>query len=382
MPYDVVTTEEAAALARGNPLSFLHVSRAEIDLPRGADPHSSAAYEKAADNFRALRARAPLVTEATPHLYVYRLQMGAHEQTGIAACFSLDEYDAGTIKKHENTRRDKEDDRTRHMLAIGAQTGPVFLTYRAQPAVSAIVDAITRRSPFFDFVADDAVRHIMWRVDAGERDALVSAFATVPALYIADGHHRAASAARARSQLTSASGAGEWDTLLGVAFPHDQVQILSYNRIVRDFGSGSLEAFLSELGGRLAVRGGSPVPSRRGEVSMFTGGRWYTIELGVAPANASAAQRLDVQRLHDLVLSPILGIGDVRTDKRIDFIGGGRGAGALEQAVASGRAVAAFSLHPVSLDELMEISDAGGMMPPKSTWFEPKLRDGLVSHVF
>jgi uncharacterized protein (DUF1015 family) len=382
VPYDVVSSDEAADLARGNPLSFLHVSRAEIDLPPGTDPHSGEVYRKAAENFRSLRAAAPLITDDTPDLYVYRLGMGGHEQTGIAACFSLDEYDAGVIKQHEKTRREKEDDRTTHMLALGAQTGPVFLTYRARPETSALVERITDGDPLFDFVASDAIRHVMWKAGAGHRDALVSAFAAVPALYIADGHHRAASAARARQQLRQAHGPGEWDTVLGVAFPHDQVQILPYNRVVRDFNGLSPDALLSRLRAALPVERGPSVPARRADVSMFAGGEWYTIHLGDPPADAPAAERLDVHRLDDLVLSPMLGIGDVRTDKRIDFVGGARGTGALEQAVASGRAAVAFSMYPVSLDDLMEISDDGGIMPPKSTWFEPKLRDGLVSHVF
>jgi uncharacterized protein (DUF1015 family) len=379
VPYDVVTTSEAATLANGHPLSFLHVSRAEIDLPRGADPYADVVYEAARRNLDNLKRAAPLVTEADPALYIYQLRMGSHVQTGVAGCFSLDEYDRDTIKKHERTRRDKEDDRTRHMLALEAQTGPVFLTYRATNRVGDLVDRVTAGEPLFDFTAADGVRHVIWRLPAAGGHELGEAFGAVPALYIADGHHRAASAARARDQLRSKNGPGEWDTFLGVAFPHDQVQILSYNRIVKDLAGASAAALLSQLRERFAVDLGPPVPLRRGDVSMLLDGQWYTI--GLRP-RASATSRLDVDLLQELILSPMLGIGDIRTDKRIDFVGGSRGTGFLEEAVSSGRAAVAFSLFPVSVDELMSISDAGGIMPPKSTWFEPKLRDGLLSHVF
>ena len=383
MPYDVVTTEEAASLARGNPLSFLHVSRPEIDFSRGVDPHADIVYEKAAKNFRALQATAPLVREDDPSLYVYRLRMGSHEQTGVAGCFSMDEYDAGLIKKHERTRRDKEDDRTRHMLAIGAQTGPVFLTYRATAAVADVVQrTVSTRSPLFDFHASDGVRHVIWTVDHSDQARLQRAFAGVSALYIADGHHRAASAARARQELRAQEGSGEWDRFLGVAFPHDQVQILAYNRIVKDLGGQSAASLVSRLRERFAVTDGPAVPDRRGDVSMYLEGRWHTIGMGEAPVTSPIADRLDVNRLQEAVLTPLLGIGDVRTDPRIDFVGGARGTAFLEEAVSSGRAAVAFSLYPVGVDDLLSISDEGGIMPPKSTWFEPKLRDGLLSHVF
>jgi uncharacterized protein (DUF1015 family) len=377
-----VTTDEASSLAHGNPLSFLHVSRAEIDLPPGTDPYADAVYDKAARSFRSLQAAAPLVMEETPSLYVYRLRMGQHEQTGIAGCFSLDEYEADVIKKHERTRRDKEDDRTRHMLAINAQTGPVLLTYRAVVGVSDVIRRTVSTKTLFDFVASDGVQHTVWSGREKDQRDLVSAFAGVPTLYIADGHHRAASAARARQQLSSTKGSGEWDTFLGVAFPHDQVQILPYNRLVRDLAGASVESFLSRLRETFSVLPGPAAPVRRGDVSMFLDGTWYTIEMGEPSAPAAHAERLDVNRLQELVLAPMLRIGDVRTDKRIDFVGGARGTAFLEEAVSAGRATVAFSLFPLSLDDLMSISDEGGIMPPKSTWFEPKLRDGLLSHVF
>jgi uncharacterized protein (DUF1015 family) len=381
VPYDVVNTEEARALAAGNPLSFLHVSRAEIDLPPDTNPYADAVYARAAANFASLRASAPLVVEDAPSVYVYRLRMGAHVQTGVAGCFSLDEYDRDIIRKHERTRRDKEDDRTRHMLELRAQTGPVFLTYPVSAAVDAPVARTTADRPLFDFTAPDGIQHTIWRVAPDDSRALAAAFGIIPALYIADGHHRAASAARVREQLRATSGAGEWDTVLAVAFPDNQVQVLPYNRIVRDLGRFTPASLLEALRKEFVVRDGPATPAHRGEVAFFLDGRWQTLVLGEPPAGLAADQRLDVSRLQDLVLTPLLGIGDVRSDKRIDFVGGARGTTELESLVTSGRAATAFSMYPVSVDDLMQISDAGGIMPPKSTWFEPKLRDGLLSHV-
>jgi uncharacterized protein (DUF1015 family) len=382
VPYDVVNTEEAAALAEGNPLSFLHVSRAEIGLARDTNPYADVVYRRAVENFARLKAEAPLVMEERPGLYVYRLRMGAHEQTGVAGCFSVDEYDRDVIKKHERTRKDKEDDRTRHILELRAQTGPVFLTHVASSAVDAVAARTTAVAPLFDFTAVDGVRHTVWKVDARDEHDLIAAFDRIPALYIADGHHRAASAARARQQLRGQTGAaGEWDTFLAVAFPGNQMQVLPYNRVIRGLGAYTPDTLLAKLREQFAVKDGPATPARRGEASMFLDGRWYTLPLGEAPAGLSAADRLDVSRLQDTVLTPLLGIGDVRSDKRIDFVGGARGAAELEKLVSSGRFAVAFSMHPVSVDDLMAISDAGGIMPPKSTWFEPKLRDGLLSHV-
>jgi uncharacterized protein (DUF1015 family) len=384
VPYDVVNTDEALALAKDNPLSFLHVSRAEIDLPPDTNPYADAVYAKAVENFKNLKTAAPLVMEDAPSLYLYRLRMGAHEQTGVAAGYSVDEYEHDVIKKHERTRPDKEDDRTRHILELRAQTGPVFLTYRASTDVDKVVNRATAsKPPMFDFTAVDGVQHTIWRVDVRDERDLIRAFHTIPALYIADGHHRAASAARARQQLRGSTGAsGEWDTLLAVAFPDNQVQILPYNRVVKDLGSFTPESLLTTLRGQFTVKeGGPPKPSGRGEVAMYLGGRWHTIALGRNPSGHGAGERLDVSRLQDTVLAPLLGIGDVRTDKRIDFVGGARGSAELEKLVNSGKAAVAFSLYPVSVSDLMEIADEGDIMPPKSTWFEPKLRDGLLSHV-
>ena len=381
VPYDVVNTSEARELALGNPLSFLHVSRAEIDLPSGTDPHADEVYERAARNFDELRARAPLVEEQTPSLYVYRLKMGTHVQTGVAGCFSLHEYDHHVIKKHEHTRPDKEDDRTRHVIRLRAQTGPVFLTYRSEVAIDDLVAGVTNEWPLFGFTAADGVQHAVWRVPEPLLPGIVAGFAGVPALYIADGHHRAASAARARRHLAPNREPGEWDTFLAVAFPDAQVQILPYNRVIRDLAGHTPASLLAVLRERLTVAPGVPVPARHGEVSMFLDGRWYTIALGGVPASMMPDERLDVSRLQTLILAPLLGIGDVRTDSRIDFVGGGRGTEELERRVASGEWAVAFSLFPVGVRELMAISDAGGVMPPKSTWFEPKLRDGLLTHL-
>jgi uncharacterized protein (DUF1015 family) len=382
VPYDVVNTDEARALAAGNPLSFLHVSRAEIDLPPGTNPYSDAVYARAHANFDALKRDAPLEMEDATTLYVYRLRMGSHVQTGIAGAFSLEEYERGVIRKHEHTRRDKEDDRTRHMLEIRAQTGPVLLTYRAAAVVDAAMQETTTAPPLFDFTAPDGVQHTIWRLDARETADVVAAFAGIPTLYIADGHHRAASAARARQQLRGAGeAAGPWDVVLAVAFPDDQMQILPYNRVVKDLGSHSPDTLLAAVREKYGVEQGSGAPARRGDVAMFLAGSWYTIRLGEPPAQLSASDRLDVSRLQADVLTPILGIGDVRSDKRIDFVGGGRGVRELESMVSDGRAAVAFALYPVGIGDLMSVCDAGGIMPPKSTWFEPKLRDGLLSHL-
>jgi uncharacterized protein (DUF1015 family) len=376
VPYDVVSTDEARVLAEGNPESFLRVSRAELEVPAGADPYSTAVYERAVANFKALRARS-LVLEDEPSVYFYRLRMGQHEQTGLAACWTLDEYDRDVIKKHEKTRRDKEDDRTRHMIALGAQTGPVFLTYRAAAAVDAIAQRVTAGAPLIDVEAVDRVRHTLWKVGGADRDALVVAFASIPALYIADGHHRAASAARTRDEF---KGAGDSSTFLGVAFPHDQVQILPYNRSVKDLGSLTPETFEQAIRERFTVKDGPATPARRGDIAMYFRSRWQTLTPKTRPA-ADAIRSLDVSVLQDQLLQPILGIADVTTDKRIDFVGGARGTGALEMLVDSGKAAVAFSLYPVSVSDLIAVSDAGVIMPPKSTWFEPKLRDGLLIHL-
>jgi len=377
VPYDVVSTDEARALADENPQSFLRVSRPELELPEGADPYAPSIYQRAKDNFSALRDNS-LVLEDEPSVYFYRLRMDRHTQTGLAACFSLDEYDRDVIKKHERTRRDKEDDRTRHMVALRAQTGPVFLTYRANADVDRIAAAVTATAPLFDFTAPDEVHHTLWRVGGAERDRLVSAFRGIPSLYIADGHHRAASAARARTELPASD---EAKTMLAVAFPHDQVSILPYNRTVTDLGGLTPVEFLEAIRERFEMEAGPAVPARRGDLAMYFQGGWHTVRPRVPPDASNPIAALDVSVLQECLLAPVLKIADVRTDKRIEFVGGGRGTRELQRLVDSGKAAVAFSLYPVSVSDLMDVSDAGEIMPPKSTWFEPKLRDGLLIHV-
>lgn len=390
VPYDVVNRDEAAELAAGNPLSFLHVSRPEIDLDAKTDIHSDPVYAQAQKALKKLKAEAPLVQEAEPMIYLYRLKQGAHVQTGIAATYSVREYDEGGIVRHEKTRRDKEDDRTRHLLALGAQTGPAYLAYRGLQEINDRVAAITaREKPLYDFTASDGVTHTVWAV----RDTapLVEAFKKVPRLYIADGHHRSASASRAHAEL----GAQDWNAphafFLAVAFPAEELRILPYHRIVRDLQGQGVETFLRAVSQNFEVAehksGGKPAPARgefappRGEFLMYVGsGRWIGLK-PKRPPTGKGIETLDVSVLQDQLLSPLLGIQDPRTDSRIDFVGGIRGTQELEQRVDSGRAAVAFAMHPTTLDDVMNVSDAGQIMPPKSTWFEPKLRDGLLSHV-
>ena len=385
VPYDVVNTEEARALASGNPLSFLHVSRPEIDLPEGTPIYSDEVYAKAVKNFDTLKKDCPLEQDGEASLYLYRLIMGNHQQIGVVACCSVDEYDSDVIRKHERTRRDKEDDRTRHMLILRAQTGPVLLTYRAQPDIDSLVsEALHQNQRLYDFVANDGIRHTIWRVpNAGP---FVEAFAAVPNLYIADGHHRAASASRARAQLKehgfSFIGTEEYNFLQCVLFPDKQLQILPYNRIVRDLNWMSAADFLSRVREAFTVTDNAkPSPETRGRWSMYLDGRWYGLSLpdGASPPEG-VVESLDVSILQNRLLDPILGIKDVRTDKRIDFVGGIRGTEELEKLVRDGKAAVAFSLFATTIDDLLKVSDAGEIMPPKSTWFEPKLRDGLLIH--
>ena len=385
VPYDVVNTEEAKALADGNELSFLHVSRPEIDLPPGTDLYSDQVYLKAVENFQKLITDCPMQQEAEPSLYLYRLVMGEHQQVGIVGCCAIDEYDDNTIRKHERTRRDKEDDRTRHMVMLHAQTGPVFLTYKSRADIDSQVAEILATQPLFNFTADDGVRHTIWRID--DTGKLVNSFAAVPLLYIADGHHRAASASRARAELKQQSfghtGKEDYNYFLTVLFPDSQLQILAYNRVVRDLNGLSKESFLAEIGKQFNISENGPsAPSDRNNWSMYLDGNWYGLTLRpdtTLPAGTVA--QLDVSVLQDRLLDPILGIKDIRTDKRIDFVGGLRGTKELERLVNEGKATVAFSLFPTTVEELLMVSDAGEIMPPKSTWFEPKLRDGLLIHL-
>jgi uncharacterized protein (DUF1015 family) len=384
VPYDVVNTEEARNLAADNPLSFLHVSRPEIDLPEGTDIYSDAVYRQAAENFQNLIKNCPLGNEELPSIYLYRLIMDEHEQIGVVACCSVDEYDKDVIRKHERTRRDKEDDRTRHMLALRAQTGPVFLTYRARRDIDTMVMETMMANAIFDFTADDRVQHTIWRVPDPVR--FVQAFRDIPSLYIADGHHRAASASRTRANLKdqnpSHTGDEEYNFFLAVIFPDDQLQILPYNRVVRDLNGQSKAEFLAKVKRVFEVsQNGNPRPKAPGSWSMYLDNQWYGLSL---PANAPKAEgavaSLDVALLQERLLDPILGIKDVRSDKRIDFVGGLRGTKELERLVDEGKTAVAFSLYATSIADLLRVSDAGEIMPPKSTWFEPKLRDGLLIH--
>ena len=387
VPYDVVSTEAARDLAADAPLSFLHVTRAEIDLAPTVDPHDPVVYAAARANLARLRDGAPLVVEAEPALYVYRLRDGDHEQAGLAGCFALDDYDGGAIKRHERTRRDKEDDRTHHMAAVEAQTGIVFLAYRWRAEIDDLIAAVRAGAPLFDFEAPDGVRHTIWRATAGQTADLVDGFAAVPALYIADGHHRVASAARARHVLAAKDAGGAApaarDHFLAVAFPDRETRILPYNRTVSDLAGADADQFLAAVAARLPIQLTAETTPGKGAVAMYLGRRWHRVDLGpVAGGGASdAAAALDAARLQELLLEPVLQVEDIRTDPRVRFVGGVHGPRELEGLVDSGEAAVAFSLAAVTIDELLAVSDAGGIMPPKSTWFEPKLRDGLLTHL-
>jgi uncharacterized protein (DUF1015 family) len=369
VPYDVVNTEEARALAEGNPLSFLHVTRPEIDLPPETDVHSDAVYLKAVENLEKLVADAPLEQDAVPGLYLYRLIMGDHEQVGVVACCSVDEYDDSTIRKHERTRRDKEDDRTRHMLTLRAQTGVVFLTYRRRNDIDEQVRSALTQEPLYDFTSEDGIRHTMWRV--ADTESLVEGFKQVPLIYIADGHHRAASASRARAELQGGSanhtGREDYNYFLAVLFPDSQLQILSYNRVVKDLNGLSKDEFLKAIGKQFTVSdSGNPTPESRGRWSMYLEGKWYELQLAPeATLPVGNVALLDVSILQDRLLDPILGIQDIRTDKRIDFVGGLRGTKELERLVDEGKAKVAFSLFPTNISDLIMVSDANEIMPPK-----------------
>ena len=388
VPYDVVSTEAARNLAADAPLSFLHVTRAEIDLAPTVDPHDPVVYKTARANLARLREEAPLVVEAEPALYVYRLRDGGHEQAGLAGCFALDDYDRDAIKRHERTRRDKEDDRTHHMAAVAAQTGIVFLTYRGRAEIDDLIAAVRAGAPLFDFEAPDGVRHTIWRATAGQTADLVDGFAAVPALYIADGHHRVAGAARARHVLAAEDAGGAApagrDHFLAAAFPDRETRILPYNRTVSDLAGAAAEQFLAAVAARLPIQPTAETTPGKGAVAMYLGRRWHRVDLGgpVAGGGASdAAAALDAARLQELLLEPVLQVEDIRTDPRVRFVGGVHGPRELERRVDSGEAAVAFSLAAVTIDELLAVADAGGIMPPKSTWFEPKLRDGLLTHL-
>ena len=381
LPYDVMSSEEARVMAQGNPLSFLHVSKPEIDLPPGIDLYSPAVYAKGAENFAALIAQGALQQDDRPCFYLYRQVMGPHSQTGLVAAASCQEYLDGIIKKHELTRPDKEDDRVRHIEALDSQTGPVFLTYRADAAMDAFVAARCSAAPAVDLTAPDGVRHTAWVVGDAEGIATIAAaFEKIPFLYIADGHHRSAAAARV---FQSRQGAGQSARFLTVVFPHDQMQILPYNRVLKDLNGLTPAELLKKLEEVFSiVRLGSATPTRKHELGFFMNGRWHTLTFKPKRiAGDDPIEQLDVTLLQKQVLAPLFGIDDPRTSKKINFVGGIRGTAELERLVDSGEYACAFSMFPTSIEDLMTIADAGGIMPPKSTWFEPKLRDAMFCHM-
>lgn len=383
VPYDVVDAKEAAALAAGKPRSLLHVDRAEIDLPPDTDHYSAAVYAKANENFLKLQRDGVLVRESEPCLYLYQQQMGAHRQRGLVAVCHVEDYDADLIKKSEKTLKAKEDDRSRLIDTISAGTGPVFLTYRDEPAVNALVAKLVQTPPRHDFTAPDGIRHTAWRIPGGAE--WIAAFGQVPHLYIADGHHRAASAARVarlrRARNPRHTGTEDYNWFLCVIFPAGELKILPYNRHVLDLHGQTPEAFLAKVKTTFGLKeGAAPAPTAVGRVSMYLGGNWYGLRCPVEP-QADPVSRLDVSVLQDKLLAPLLGIDDPRTSKRIDFVGGIRGTGELVKRVDAQGGVA-FSMYPTTVAQVMAIADAGQIMPPKSTWFEPKLRSGLFTHTF
>jgi uncharacterized protein (DUF1015 family) len=385
VPYDVVDRDEAAALAAGMPNSLLRVDRAEIDLPPDTDPYSDAVYAKARENFLALQQNGVLIRETEPVLYLYQQRMGDHVQTGVVAVCHIEDYERDIIKKHEKTRKDKEDDRTRLIDTLSADTGPVFLTYRDNAELNALAtDWTNRTAPLYDILAPDGIQHTVWRIDQADR--LVQEFAKVPFAYVADGHHRTASAVRVGRERRAANpnhnGTEEYNWFLTVLFPASQLRILPYNRAVKDLNGHSKESFIKAVGSVFRLQpNGSPTPAKPGEIRMYLDGQWYDLTWQHA-ANADPISRLDVTGLQERLLAPILGIDDPRTSKRIDFIGGIRGTDELVRIVDSGKSAVAFSMYPTTVEQLMDIADAGQIMPPKSTWFEPKLRSGLFIHTF
>lgn len=391
-PYDVVSTEEAKEIVKDNPLSFLRVTRAEVELPDDINPYSDEVYQKAKLNLEKIKKEAPLILEDNPSFYLYRLIMDGRSQIGIAATFSIDDYDNDVIKKHEKTRKEKEDDRTKHIITTGAQTGPVFLTYKGIDEINKIILGIINYiQPIYDFKADDEIQHTIWIIPDEFNLKIIEEISKVRNLYIADGHHRAASASRARKvkmQMNpNHSGNEEYNYFIAVLFPKEQLQILPYNRVVKDLNGLSKEEFLNVIGEKFVVENtDTKQPTENKTFCMYLDGEWFSLKIRDSISASlslakSEAEKLDVSILQNFLLHPILGIIDPRTDKRIDFVGGIRGTSELEKLVDTEKYKVAFSLFPVSVDDLIRISDAGEIMPPKSTWFEPKLRDGLLVHL-
>ncbi len=381
LPYDVMNSGEAREIAAGNPYSFLHVSKPEIDLEPGVDVYSEAVYAKGAENFRLLQEQGALVQDSQPGFYLYRQIMDGHAQVGLVAAASCAEYDGEIIKKHELTRPAKEDDRVRHIEALDSQTGPVFLTYRADAKVDAFVEQVIATEPDINFTAEDGVQHTAWNVfDAEDIAFLQAKFEAIDFLYIADGHHRSAAASRVNA---SRSGAGQSGFFLTVTFPHNQMKILAYNRAVKDLNGLDAESFLEQLETIFEItEGGAGGCGTKNELGLYLGGTWRRLVFKTEFAKADTPMdELDVALLQNHVLHPMLAIDDPRTSDRIDFIGGIRGTAELERLVDGGDYACAFSMYPTSIEDLMAIADAGGIMPPKSTWFEPKLRDAMFCHM-
>ncbi len=376
-----MSSEEARQIAVGNPLSFLHVSKPEIDLPPGTDVHAPEVYAKGRENFQRLIAERALRQDPQPCFYLYRQVMGAHSQTGLVAAASCEDYLKGIIRKHELTRPDKEDDRVRHIETLDSQTGPVFLVYAAQPALDQFVAAKTAEPPSIEFTASDGVRHTAWVIaDTASIRFIEAEFARMPRLYIADGHHRSAAAARV---FQKRKGAGESASFLSVIFPHNQIQILPYNRVLKDLNGLSPAQLLEQLARVFDItRPGAATPARKHELGLYLGGQWHTLRIR-SPFTAAidTIDALDVTLLQQHVLEPLFGIADPRTSQRVNFVGGIRGTAELEKLVNRGEYACAFSMFPTSIEDLMTIADAGGIMPPKSTWFEPKLRDAMFCHM-
>ena len=386
VPYDVVNRDEAVKLAQDNPYSFLHVGRSDIDLPEDVDAHDPRIYRQAREALDRFVAGGVLVRDGAKALYLYRQIMNGRVQTGLVGCVHIDDYENDVIRKHEKTRQDKEDDRTRHVLTLEAHAEPVFLTYRGRGDIELLSQAVMETDPLYDFTAPDSVRHTVWRLPNPSR--WVDAFDAVPHAYVADGHHRSASAWRAGKECRYANakhmGSEEYNWFLAVLFPADQLTILPYNRLVRDLAGQSSAGVLKELGklGRISPTD-QPDPPRPGTFGVYLADAWYRLELDPGSIDRSdPIGSLDVSLLQERVLGPILKVGDPRNDKRIDFVGGIRGTAELERRVNSGEMAIAFSLYPTTVDQLMAVSDAGSIMPPKSTWFEPKLRSGLFVHTF
>ncbi len=386
-PYDVLSTAEARERAQGRPWSFLHISKPEIDLPPGTDPYAPEVYAKAAENLRAMVASGVLARDPSPCYYAYRIVMGEHSQTGLVAAASVADYDTNRIRKHEFTRPDKEDDRVRQIDALDAQTGPVLLAYPEAPEVDAILAATAAGTPDSDATLD-GVRHTLWVIrDTAVQARLTAAFNAMHALYIADGHHRSASASRIAAARRAAnpghSGGEAYDFFLSVIFPAHEMRIMDYNRVITDLNGLTAEAFLDKLGGAFGVEPAAAAvkPDRPGTFGLYLGGRWYRLAIRPDLVPADPVGRLDVSLLQNNLIAPILGIVDPRRDKRIDFVGGIRGLDELEKRVDSGEMALALALHPTRMEDLMAVADANEVMPPKSTWFEPKLADGLASHL-